>query len=295
MGKFVVPRVTSSAMTDPTPGPIFSDTFTYPDGSLNANSSFTWNTTSGSNGQMQVLSGKVLLSGTNTEDVAAFLGVSSYPPHQGWILYASFTVDFQRRPLNTGNYFAHFRNVGNSFGARVFSVTNGAAPGKFRLGLSNNANSPSVIWPTDLDTNVTYTVVTRMNVGTGASRLWVSPASEVSASITATDATFPFEVFTYAFRQDSNIGDMAVDDFKCGTSFSNVSESRPALTITATGNNVTLSWPASAAAAGYVLRFTDSFPAAWADFGDQGTPQAGQQVVTLNGVTDNRFFELRKP
>lgn len=279
----------------PTPGAIFSDTFTYPDGSLNAQSSFTWNTTSGSNGQMQVLSGKVLLSGTNTEDVAAFLGVSSYPPHQGWILYASFTVDFKRRPLNTGNYFAHFRNAGNSFGARVFSATNGAAPGKYRLGLANNANSPSVIWPTDLDTNVTYTVVTRMNVGTGTSRLWVSPASEASASITATDASFPFEVFTYAFRQDSNIGDMAVDDFKCGTAFSNVSEVKPALTITATGNNVTLSWPASAAAEGYVLRFTDSFPAAWADFFDQGNPQGNQLVVTLNGVSDSRFFELRKP
>ena len=279
----------------PTPGAIFSDTFTYPDGSLNAQSSFTWNTTSGSNGQMQVSSGKVILSGTNTEDVAAFLGINSYPPHQGWILYASFTVDFKRRPLNTGNYFAHFRNVGNGFGARVFSVTNGAAPGKFRLALSNNANSPSVIWPTDLDTNVTYTVVTRMNVGTGTSRLWVSPASEASAAITATDASFPFEVFTYAFRQDSNIGDMQVDDFKCGTSFSNVAESKPALTITATGNNVTLSWPASASAAGYVLRFTDSFPAAWADFFDQGNPQGNQLVVTLNGVSDSRFFELRKP
>ena len=279
----------------PTPGAIFSDTFTYPDGSLNSQSSFTWNTTSGSNGQMQVVSGKVLLSGTNTEDVAAFLGVSSYPPHQGWILYASFTVDFKRRPLNSGNYFAHFRNAGGSFGCKVFSVTNGAAPGKFRLALSNNANSPSVIWPTDLDTNVTYTVVTRMNVGTGTSRLWVSPTSEASPSITATDSTFPFEVFTYAFREDSNIGDMLIDDFKSSTSFSDVVEIKPVLTITATGNNVTISWPSSASAAGYVLRFTDSFPAGWADFGDQGTPQAGQQVVTLNGVTDNRFFELRKP
>jgi len=279
----------------PTPGPIFSDTFTYPDGSLNSQSSFVWNTTSGSNGQMQVLSGKVLLSGTNTEDVAAFLGVSSYPPHQGWILYASFTVDFKRRPSNSGNYFAHFRNVGGSFGARVFSVTNGAAPGKYRLGLANSSAAPSVVWPTDLDTNVTYTVVTRMNVGTGASRLWVSPASEASASIAATDSAFPFEVFTYAFREDFNIGDMLIDDFKCSTAFSDVVEIKPVLTINATGNNVTLSWPASAAAAGYVLRFTDSFPAAWADFFDQGNPQGDQLVVTLNGVTDNRFFELRKP
>ena len=279
----------------PTPGPIFSDTFTYPDGSLNSQSSFVWNTTSGSNGQMQVLSGKVILSGTNTEDVAAFLGVSSYPPYQGWILYASFTVDFKRRPSNSGNYFAHFRNASGSFGCKVFSVTNGAAPGKLRLGLSNSANSSSVIWPTDLDTNVTYTVVTRMNVGTGASRLWVSPASEASASIAATDSAFPFEVFTYALREDSNIGDMLIDDFKCSTAFSDVVEIKPALTIAATGNNVTLSWPASAAAAGYVLRFTDSFPAAWADFFDQGNPQGDQLVVTLNGVTDNRFFELRKP
>ncbi len=276
-------------------GSILSDTFAYPDGPLTSSSSFVWNNHSGTANQVMVQNGQVRISSTNSEDVNAFLGVTSYPPSGGWILYASFTVKFTARPTGSGGYFAHFRNLQNSFGARVFAVTNGAAPGKLRLGISNNSGSPSSVWASDLDTNTTYTVVTRMNVGTGASKLWVNPASEISTSIAAADSAFPFEVNTYAFRQDSGIGESLIDDFRSGTAFSDVVEIKPALTITATGNNVTLSWPASASAAGYVLRYTDSFPAAWADFFDQGNPQGDQMVLTLNGVTDNRFFELRKP
>ena len=275
------------------------DSFSFPDGSVVPNSSFFWGYGSGTNGDAQLLGGQLLLSGSRSEDVGAFLTNSPYLPSQGWILYSKFTANFSTRPTaGNGEYFAHFRGTlaGGSFGARIFATTNGAGAGKLRLGISASAGAPpSAVLPADLETNVTYTVVTRYNVGTGQSALWVNPTSEASPSAVSTDNAFTFDVWTYAFRQQSGIGNLAVDDVKVGTSFSDVLESKPALTITATGNNVTLSWPASASAAGYVLRFTDSFPAAWADFGDQGTPQGDQLVVTLNGVTDNRFFELRKP
>jgi hypothetical protein len=45
----------------------------------------------------------------------------------------------------------------------------------------------------------------------------------------------------------------------------------------------------------YALRFSDTLPAGWADYGDQGTVQGGLKVVSLYGVTGNRFFELQKP
>jgi hypothetical protein len=272
------------------------DSFTYADGSVVPNSSFFWGYGSGTNGDAQVLGGQLLLSGSRSEDIGAFLTNSPYLPSQGWILYSKFTANFSSRPTaGNGEYFAHFRGTlaGGSFGARIFATTNGAAAGKLRLGISASAGAPpSAVLPTDLETNVTYTVVTRYNVGTGLSTLWVNPVSEASTSVTSTDNAFTFDVYTYAFRQNSGIGNLAVDDVKVGTAFSDVVESRPALTITATGNNVTLSWPTTP---GYVLRFTDSFPAGWADFGDQGTPAGPLTVVTLNGVTDNRFFELRKP
>ncbi len=273
------------------------DTFSYPDGSIVNNSGF-WGYGSGTNGDALLLGGKLLLSGSRSEDVGAFLTNSPYLPSQGWILYSKFTANFSSRPTaGNGEYFAHFRGTlsGGSFGARVFGTTNSAGMGKLRLGIAASGGTPSAIFPTDLETNVTYNVVTRYNVGTGLSTLWVNPASEASPSVTSTDNAFTFDVFTYAFRQNSGIGNLAVDDIKVGTAFSDVLQLAPALTIGVTGNNVTISYPASAAAAGYVLRFTDSFPAGWADFFDQGNPQGDQLVVTLNGVTDNRFFELRKP
>jgi hypothetical protein len=273
-------------------GLVFSDEFNYPDGPLVSGSSFVWNTHSGSNDQMRVVSGRIFVTSTNSEDVSAFLGVNSFPPGGGWVLYSSFTADFKRLPTST-DYFAHFKNASISFGARIYATTNGAAPGKLRLGIANAGGTPSVIFPVDLDTNVTHTVVCRYNVGTGQSRLWVNPASEASASVTATDTAFPFEVFTYSFRESTGIGDIYVDSLKVGTSFADVLTVRPSLVITRTGSAMTLTWPASAA--GYVLRFTQAFPSLWADHADQGTVVGDNKVVTIPNPTGTLFFQLRQP
>jgi hypothetical protein len=242
---------------------------------------------------MRVVGGRIFVTSTNSEDVSAFLGVTSFPPGGGWILYSSFTADFKRLPGGT-DYFAHFKNAGTTaFGARVFVTTNGAAPGKLRLGIANAGGTPSVIFPADLDTNITHTIVTRYNVGTGQSRLWVNPASESSASVTATDSAFPFEVFTYSFRESSGIGDIYVDSVKVGTSFPDVLTVRPSLAITRSGSSMVLTWPASAT--GYVLRFTQALPPLWADYADQGTVVGDNKVVTIPNPTGSRYFQLRQP
>ena len=57
-----------------------------------------------------------------------------------------------------------YLSVQNSSGTTEFPVTNS-------------------VWPTALDTNTTYTIVTRYVVATGESTLWVDPASEASASV----------------------------------------------------------------------------------------------------------------
>jgi hypothetical protein len=273
-------------------GLVFSEEFNYPDGPLVSGSGFVWNTHSGSNDQMRVVNGRAFVTSTNGEDVSAFLGVNSFPPGGGWILYSSFTAEFTRLPGGT-DYFAHFRNAGISFGARVYVTTNGAAAGKLRVGIANAGGTPSVVFPLDLETNVTHTIVTRYNVGTGQSRLWVNPSAESSTSVLATDAAFPFEVFTYSFRESGGIGDIYVDSLKVGTSFPDVLTVRPSLAIGKVGSSITLSWPASAS--GYVLRFTEAFPALWADYADQGTVVGDNKVVTIASPTGTRFFELRKP
>ena len=264
--------------------------------------------TGGSNSQqLQIVGGKIKVlasSGiTNTEDVLTDLPPGQFSPpvyatNSGVVLYASMTINLTNLPTMGGDYFAHFRDVsGLGFRGRVYVATTNASTGHYRIGVANAASSIRSSWqiPTNLATNTSYLIVFRYNIATAETYLWLNPNSESSPGVAATDFATLTDVTAFAFRQNAGIGAVCVDDLKVGTSFSDVVEIKPALTITATGNNVTLSWPASAAAAGYVLRFTDSFPAAWADFFDQGNPQGDQLVVTLNGVTDNRFFELRKP
>ncbi len=278
-----------------TRGVDLTETFTYEDGSVMTNSGFVWTRHSGATGETQVVDGRLLLTSAQGEDINAFLLTGPYLPTEGWILYSSFTVNFSALPSAGGDYFAHFRNVGNSFGARVFATKAGAGENKLRLGIANNSSSPSVVLPKDLDLGTTYTVVTRLNVGTGQSTLWVNPASESDVGVTATDNAFPFDVWTYAFRQSGGIGSLAVDDLKVGTSFSDVSEARYGLQITATGNTVRVSWPKAAQTAGYRLQGNGGVDAGgWADVLDATTEQGDSLVVTFPGTTGNRFFRLIK-
>jgi len=283
----------------PSRGVDLGDTFTYDDGSVVTNSFFTWNTHSagtGQTGQTQVVQGKLFLSGSQSEDIHAFLTNAPYLPAEGWILYARFTVNFTARPTSgAGDYFAHFRNAGNSFGARVFATTSGAGSDKLRLGIANNAGSPSATLPVDLDTNVTHVVITRLNVATGQSKLWVNAASENDAGATATDNAFPFDVFTYAFRQSGGIGAMAIDDVKIGTSFADVASGiPPRLAIAQIGSMVEVSWTTNSV--DFVLQTsTDATsPGLWQNVALP--PIAGERyLLSIPNPTGNLFYRLRKP
>jgi len=276
----------------PSRGVDFCDTFTYPDGPIPANSSFTWNAHSGMSNDALVVQGRLELSAQRVDDVSAFLTNAPYLPSDGWILYAKFNVNFTSRPTSgVGEYFAHFRNTGISFGARVFGTTSGAAAGKFRLGIANSSANVSAVLPKDLSTNSTYTVVTRYNVGTAQAKLWVDPFGESDAGATGTDAGFPFDVFTYAFRQNSGIGLLTVDDLKIGTAFSDVVT--PTLRVTASGDDVQICW--SSSFSNYLLQATDELvPANWTPVNDPILLQGDKIIVNYSNTTGHRFFRLIK-
>jgi hypothetical protein len=281
----------------PTRGIDFADSFFYDDGSVVTNSFFTWNTHSagvGQTGQTQVAQAKLLLSGSQSEDIHAFLTNSPYVPADGWILYARFTVNFSARPSSAaGDYFAHFRNTGISFGGRVFAATSGAAAGRFRLGIANNAGSPSAVLPVDLDTNVTYTVITRYNVATGQSTLWVNPSAESDSGATATDAAFPFDVWTYAFRQSGGIGSMAIDDLAIGTSFSDVAAGLPPrLNIALVGNAIQISWSTNAAGFALQSNLDVGNPAGWQGVAEQPSISGDRYVISVPNPAGNVFYRL---
>ena len=139
-----------------------------------------------------VSSGRVYLSEANTEDVNAPLAGQPYASSGTTnVFYASFTVKFTSLPSGGGAYFAHFKDSGSGFRARIWALTSGAAPGKFRLGISSTSGSViSATNPMDLSLNTDYTVVTRLVNSNSVATLWINPASESDASISTSESRF---------------------------------------------------------------------------------------------------------
>ncbi|MCU0789082.1 MAG: immunoglobulin domain-containing protein, partial [Verrucomicrobia bacterium] len=196
---------------------LLSDDFDYADGALITVGSTTWAQHSGSiSGEVQVLSGRALLTEADTEDVNA-----GFTP-SGDTLYAGLTVRFTALPSSSGNYFCHFMHAGNTYRPKVFATTSGAATGQFRLGISNGGNSPDQILGVDLLLNTDYRLVFRYTISSPSGTLWVNPSSEADPSVTAADSATPAVIVAFALRQSPGIGDLEIDNLILGTSFSDV-------------------------------------------------------------------------
>ncbi|MGA9777015.1 MAG: immunoglobulin domain-containing protein [Verrucomicrobiia bacterium] len=209
---------------------LVSDSFDYTDGPLVTVSANLWAHHSGSvTGEVTVTSGRVLLSEANTEDVHVLLAGQPYPASGATnVFYASFKVRFTTLPDRGGAYFAHFKDSGNGFRARIWALTGGAAPGKFRLGISSTSGSViSVTNPMDLSLNTDYIVVARLINSNSVSTLWINPASETDAGVSTSEEISTFTVMSYAFRESSGEGALNTDNLKVGTTFADVIGSGP--------------------------------------------------------------------
>jgi hypothetical protein len=128
------------------------------------------------------------------------------------VVYASFILNCTNLPNAAGTYFAHFYTNSSQFFCKLFALvgTNLCLPNTYRLGVSGNANGPSVIFPNDLALNQDYQVVIKWDPVTDwAATLWVSPASSSDVSVESRDPivqsqTCPVQAF--AFRQASSFG-----------------------------------------------------------------------------------------
>ena len=124
---------------------LFSDNFnTYADGSLTTVSGGIWANHSGTLGQVDVQSGAVNLTATESEDVNALI---TGGPYTSGLLYYSLTVNFSVLPAGAGNYFAHFKDATTGFRARLFATTVGATPGFYRLAINNGSTPISATPP----------------------------------------------------------------------------------------------------------------------------------------------------
>ncbi len=213
-------------------GVILSDTFSYPDGSLVGAAGSPWKTFTGTAGQVDVVSGRVHLTAAETEGVSAPVAGA---PYAFGALYASFTLNLKTLPTAGGNFFAAFNTNGSSnFRARVFVLTGGAAPGKYRVGIATAAASAVAVIATDLTPGVDYQLVVRYNNSAAAgptSTLWLNPCSESQTvnCVTASDTPPSASVTTFALRQATGIGDLQMDNLLVGTVFSDVASIPPVI------------------------------------------------------------------
>jgi hypothetical protein len=138
-------------------------------------------------------------------------------------LYASCQISVPTPPTGASTYFMHFYQDSSTFRARVFIVTNGAAPGLFRVAIQNGGAGLTNTVPLDLSPNTVYTIASRYILSSGSSTVWVNPVTENSSGVTATDPAFlNSSIVGYAFRQASGEGIIDVDNLLVGTSFVDV-------------------------------------------------------------------------
>lgn len=223
-------------------GLLFSDSFHYPDGALVTVSTNLWVHHSGSvTGEVMIASGRVVLSEANTEDVSALLSGQPFTAFGATnVFYASFTVKFNSLPSMAGAYFAHFKDSANGFRARVWALSGGAAPGKFRLGISSVSGSNiSSTNPMELSLNTDYIVVIRLVNSNSVATLWINPAAETDTSVSTLEHETACTITSFAFRESNGEGALNVDNLKIGTAFTDVADGsgdKPPAIVTAPCN-----------------------------------------------------------
>lgn len=219
----------------------------YPDGPLSnpPTVSSPWTRHSGTGNNLNVQGGAVRLSQADTvgnKDDAnrLFEGGVKFKAdgdadNANNFLFSSFSVAFTALPTDQGgSYFAHFKSsAASEFYGRIWAGWEGGNNISLRIS-SESANNgvDAVKWGQLLSLGVNYSVVTRLNVDTGAVTLWVNPIGEVSPSVTSTDTWgFAGEVEAYALRQGTTQptggvvaghGDVTLDNLTVGTAFSSV-------------------------------------------------------------------------
>jgi len=203
---------------------VLEESFIYDDGPIVVQAADTWKNHSGSSAQAEVYEGQLILTQSGSEDFHAKLAGGPYKKSSGGTMYASFDVEFTELPIGGGSYFAHFRDDGFGYRARIIAQTTGAEGGAFRIGASSNGKQSTVLVENDLHLDTVYKVVIAMSLVDASTTLWIDPDDDAAGGVTTTDNGSAVDVTGFAFRQAKNIGAMLIDNLKVGTSLDDVTD-----------------------------------------------------------------------
>jgi hypothetical protein len=213
----------SMGMTPAAGALLVNESFTYPNGSLIGRTPAvgeTWGTHSGTPGQMQVSSGQAVVNHSLSEDAnIRFANNTVMGP--GDKFYAAFDLTVPAQAQDPGTvYFAHFKDITTFFNSRLFITAPSMAGVGYRLGISGNSTLiASETWPTNLNFDQTYRVVSAYEFNTGAAQMWIDPVNEASFSITATDAPFSNAMEAFALRQSTSNSIQRIDNLRVADDF----------------------------------------------------------------------------
>jgi len=196
------------------------DNFDYADGSLVGNGG--WANHSGTTGDLQVLNNQVVVQhGAPSEDANL-----SFSSGAGDIF---FGIDFSVTSTEaiSGDdfeYFAHFKNDGFGFSARL-DIVAATSGGDFTVGIASNDSTADATWATDLTFGNFYRAVVRFDQPNNQAQLWVDATNESDVSILGDDKADPGNTITqFALRQsDSDQNEtVTVDNLVIGQTFQDV-------------------------------------------------------------------------
>jgi hypothetical protein len=207
---------------------IYADSFNYPDGQLVGAGGSPWIANYTPTNQTFVMSGTLFLTQTNQESVRFDFPTS----FTTGALYARMVANVSQLPAGEGNFFAFFRVAGtDNLRARIWVTTNGAAPGKFRFGVTTIFVPPTII-AQDFYPGTNYTLVVRYFIVDNHTTLWVNPANEGDTNNRADDFTNVGQINMghFGFAQTrpgqgatgNDIGAVTVDDLRIGRTFAEV-------------------------------------------------------------------------
>ncbi len=203
---------------------VLDESFSYDDGPIVVQAADTWKNHSGTSEQAEVADGQLVLTQANSEDFHAKLAGGPYMKSSGGTMYASFDVEFTELPSGDGSYFAHFRDDGFGYRARIIAQATGAEGGAFRIGVTSKGKASTAVVDNDLHLDTVYKVVIAMSLADASTTLWIDPEEDASGGVTTTDNGSAVDVTGFAFRQAKNIGAMLVDNLIVGTSLSDVTD-----------------------------------------------------------------------
>jgi hypothetical protein len=289
---------------------LFSEDFSRPDGPVVELPGTPWRTVLGTPAQIRTTGGSLRLQEGEPETVEAPLAGQ---PITNRPVYAGFTATVSALP--SGDSFQHFAAFSIVNGprplSRVVMTTRGAAPGRFRIGVTHGFTgtgglpAPTGIIPVDLSLNTPFRLVLRQGLPSPLSTVWVNPTTEEGGADNSDEGTFlPASIVGFMFRQrlldGQGMGTVTVDDLVVATTFDEV-QSAPVSPPTLSGirrdasGGVRLTLKGAAGSPFTLERSTDLLRwENWIEGTLQETDAAGREFLDdSTSLTTSRFYRAR--